>query len=61
MAAAELDEAVADFGLLLHAVAEAEVAATAAATSAIVFSETLIAPLHFLGCVRHRVISHSDV
>jgi hypothetical protein len=61
MAAAELDEVVADFGWLLHAAAEAEVTATAAVTSAIVLSETRMAPLHFLGCVRHRVISHSDV
>jgi hypothetical protein len=59
MAATELDEAVGGFGLLLHAVTEVDVTATAAVTSAIVLSETLIA-LHFLGCVRHQVMSHSD-
>jgi len=42
---AEFDEAVNDFGLLLQPVAEAEVTATAAVTSAIALRETLIAPL----------------
>jgi hypothetical protein len=52
---ADFDEAVGDFGLLLQPAAEAEVTATAAATSAIVLRETLIAPLLF-----DRVISNSD-
>jgi hypothetical protein len=53
MAAADVDEAVADFGLLLQPAAE--VTATAAVTRAIVFRGILIAPLLF-----DRVISNSD-
>jgi hypothetical protein len=44
-AVADPDEAVGDFGLLLQPAAEADVTATAAATSAIAFREILIAPL----------------
>jgi hypothetical protein len=52
----DFDEAVGAFGLLLQAVAEAEVTpATAAVTIAIVLREILIAPL-----LVHRVISNSD-
>jgi hypothetical protein len=47
VATTDFDESVGDFGLLLQPAAEAEVIATAAVTRAIVFSETLVAPLHF--------------
>jgi hypothetical protein len=60
VAAADVDEAAGAFGLLLQPATEADVTARAAVTRAIVFSETLIAPLHFLGCVGHRIIARSD-
>jgi hypothetical protein len=57
-AVADFDDSVGDFGLLLQPTADADVTATAAATSASVFREILIAPLLFdrveLGCVGHR-------